>query len=94
MKLSGTPMTSSLWAGLTTGSVFPAALFLDTPLAFAPLILVVSLQLAMDMAMVAMDMAMVAMNMAMVAMEAMDMTMDMDKERLPHYPPSQLLTKR
>ena len=87
MKLSGTPMTSSLWAGLTTGSVFPAALFLDTPLAFAPLILVVSLQLAMDM-------AMVAMNMAMVAMEAMDMTMDMDKERLPHYPPSQLLTKR
>ena len=87
MKLSGTPMTSSLWAGLTTGSVFPAALFLDTPLAFAPLILVVSLQLAMDMAMVAMDMA-------MVAMEAMDMTMDMDKERLPHYPPSQLLTKR
>ena len=80
-------MTSSLWAGLTTGSVFPAALFLDTPLAFAPLILVVSLQLAMDM-------AMVAMNMAMVAMEAMDMTMDMDKERLPHYPPSQLLTKR
>ena len=80
MKLSGTPMTSSLWAGLTTGSVFPAALFLDTPLAFAPLILVVSLQLAMDM--------------AMVAMEAMDMTMDMDKERLPHYPPSQLLTKR
>ena len=90
-------MTSSLWAGRTTGNVFPAALFLDTPLAFAPLILVVSLQLAMDMAMVAMeamDMAMVAMDIAMVAMEAMDMAMDIDKGCLPHYPPSQLLTKR
>merc|ERR1712203_461052 len=36
IELRGTPMTSSLWARLTTGNVFLAAKFLDIPLAFAP----------------------------------------------------------
>jgi len=66
-SMSGTPMTSSLQAGLPTGNVILAAIFLDTPLKFAPQILAVDAMVAVDNTMTAEDKTMIAEDKTMTA---------------------------